>query len=223
LLLLAIDTASQYMSLALHSGRQIELESTWRTANNHTTELVPAIRQALIQIGITTTDLTAVAVSQGPGSFTGLRIGMAVAKGLAAALDIKLVAVPTLEIVAAGVPQFHGSLVTVLQAGRGRVCAQRYHWHRDNWMVASPAEIASWETLINHVEHETLFAGEIDDTGHLLLDATEHPVRITPGAFALRRAGFLAEIAWARVDADETDEPETVTPIYLHQPGIAHP
>lgn len=222
-MLLAIDTASQYMSLALHNGRQIELESTWRTANNHTTELVPAIRQALTQLGLTTADLTAIAISQGPGSFTGLRIGMAVAKGLASSLKIALVAVPTLEIVAAGVPQFHGPLVTVLQAGRGRVCAQRYQWRRDTWMPAAPAEIASWESLINGVEHETLFAGEIDDAGHLLLDATEQPVRIAPGAVALRRAGFLAEIAWARVDADEIDEATTVTPIYLHQPGIAHP
>lgn len=222
-MLLAIDTASQYMSLALHNGRQIEFESTWHTANNHTTELVPAIRQALTQLGLTTADLTAVAVSQGPGSFTGLRIGMAVAKGLASALGIALVAVPTLEIIAAGVPEFHGSLVAVLQAGRGRVNAQRYQWRRDSWMVAAPAEIATWETLINGVEHETLFAGEIDDAGHLLLDATERPVRIAPGAVALRRAGFLAELAWARVDAEDVDEPTTVTPIYLHQPGMAHP
>jgi hypothetical protein len=53
-----------------------------------------------------------------------------------------------------------------------------------------------------------------------LLDATERPIRIAPGAAALRRAGYLAEIAWARVEADDTDDPITITPIYLRQPGV---
>lgn len=222
-MLLAIDTSSQFMSLALHDGRQLFFESTWRTANNHTVELTPAIQQALAQTKVTLNDLTAVAVAKGPGSFTGLRIGLGVAKGLAMARSIPLVAVPTLDIVAAGVPVFDGTLIAVLQAGRSRVCAQRYRWRRDTWTPVGPSEITTWQDLIDIVEVETLFAGEIDDTGHTLLDATDHPVRIAPGAFSLRRAGFLAEIGWARVDADEVDEPASVTPIYLHQPGVPHP
>lgn len=222
-MLLAIDTASQFMSVALHDGRQILFESTWRTANNHTIELTPAIRHALSQSKLSPQDLTTIAVSKGPGSFTGLRIGMGVAKGLVLALGATLVAVPTLEIVAASIPFFEGQLVAALQAGRGRVCAQQFEWKRDSWIPAAPVEIASWDQLISAVEEETLFAGEIDDAGHSLLDATERPVRIAPGAAALRRAGFLAEIAWARVDADEVDDPASVTPIYVHQPGVAHP
>jgi tRNA threonylcarbamoyladenosine biosynthesis protein TsaB len=211
------------MSLALHDGRQIRFELTWQTVNNHTTELTPAIRQALSQTRITAADLRAIAVSQGPGSFTGLRIGMGVAKGLAMARKIPLIAVPTLDIVAAAIPPFHGPLVAVLHAGRGRVCAQQYRWNKSTWVPAAQAKITNWENLIDTVEQETLFAGEIDDGGHTLLDATERPVRIAPGAPALRRAGYLAEIGWARLDADDTDEPARVTPIYLKQPGVLHP
>ncbi len=222
-MLLAIDTASQFMSLALHDGQQIWYEATWRTLNNHTVELTPTIQQALEHSGITAANLTCVAVSQGPGSFTGLRIGMGVAKGLAMARGIPLVAVPTLEIVAAGVPQFDGLLVTTLQAGRGRICAQRFRWQLDSWMPAAPAEITGWAQLIEAVDDETLFAGEIDENGHQLLDATERPVRIAPAAYALRRAGFLAELAWIRVEAEDFSDTATVTPIYLHQPGVPHP
>lgn len=222
-MLLAIDTATQFMSLALHDGRQVWYETTWHTTNNHTIELTPALQRAMKHAGVQPQELSAIAVSQGPGSFTGLRIGLGVAKGLALAQGIRLVAVPTLEIVAAAIPPFQGPLVAVLLAGRGRVCAQRFRWSRDAWWPAGPAEITGWTDLIDTVEHETLFAGEIDQTGHTLLDATERPIRIAPGATALRRAGFLAEIAWARVDADETDDPAAVTPIYLHQPGVAHP
>jgi tRNA threonylcarbamoyladenosine biosynthesis protein TsaB len=219
-LLLAIDTASQFMSLALHDGRQIWYEATWRTQNNHTVELTPTIRHGLSHAGITASDLKTIAVSRGPGSFTGLRIGMGVAKGLALSLKLPLVAVPTLDIIAAAIPEFHGPLVAVLQAGRGRVCAQTFQWNKHAWMPEGEGEITSWESLINQVDQETLFAGEIDDPGRQMLDATERPVRIAPAALGLRRAGFLAEIAWARVDADDTDDPITITPIYLRQPGV---
>jgi hypothetical protein len=69
----------------------------------------------------------------------------------------------------------------------------------------------------------THFAGEIDDTGRALLLAHPDAAIIVPGAFALRRAGFLAELAWARIRQQDTDDPATLTPIYLHQPGVPNP
>jgi tRNA threonylcarbamoyladenosine biosynthesis protein TsaB len=222
-LLLAIDTASRFISLALHDGHQLHFESTWHTLNNHTIELAPAIQRALHQAQIGPDDLTAVAVSQGPGSFTGLRIGLGVAKGLAMAQDLVLVAVPTLEIVAAAVPVSDGALVAVLQAGRGRICVQRFERKDGTWAAAGQAEITDWGKVVEEVGQGTLIAGEVDDTGRARLASTERPVRIAPGAWALRRSGFLAEIAWTRVKAGDTDDPATITPIYLHQPGVPHP
>jgi tRNA threonylcarbamoyladenosine biosynthesis protein TsaB len=222
-LLLAIDTASRMMSLALHDGRRLHYEATWHSANNHTIELAPAIQRALEQIECTPADLSAVAVAQGPGSFTGLRIGMSVAKGLALAHQIALVALPTLDIVAAGAPVFDGHLLAVLRAGRGRICAQRYRWQNRAWMPIGDAVIASWEQQIETITHSTLIAGEIDDNGCALLEAADRPIQIAAGAHAVRRAGFLAEIAWLRIRHDQTDDPATVTPIYLHQPGVPHP
>lgn len=222
-MLLALDTASRFMSLALHDGGQLQFESTWYTANNHTVELTPAIRRAMRQVNIQASVLTAVAVSQGPGSFTGLRIGLSVAKGVAAAQSIPLIAVPTLDIVAASVPAFGGPLVAVLQAGRGRVCAQRYRWQDGAWFAAAPAEIVAWDTLAQAIEQETLFAGELDETGRIRLSAAAYPVQFVSGAHGLRRAGFLAEIAWKRLKAGDTGDPANVTPIYLHLPGVPHP
>lgn len=222
-MLLAIDTASQFISLALHDGQQLHFESTWHTLNNHTIELAPAIRRAFQQTQIGPADLTAIAVSQGPGSFTGLRIGLGVAKGLAMAQHLALVAVPTLEILAAGVPAFDGVLVAVLQAGRGRVCAQRFQWEAGTWSAAAQAEITDWHQLVDGVRQKTLLAGEVDDLGRAAVSATDRPVKIAPGACALRRAGFLAEIAWSRVRTGKVDDPASITPIYLHQPGVPHP
>lgn len=222
-MLLAIDTASRVMSLALHDGRSLHYEASWRSANNHTIELTSTIQAALAQARVAPGDLVAVAVAQGPGSFTGLRIGLGVAKGLALAQDLPLVAVPTLSILAAGVPVVDAMLVAVLQAGRGRVCAQLFAQSSNTWEPVAEPEITTWQDLIETIDSDTLIAGEIDDQGHTLLDNPARPCRRLAAAWSLRRAGFLAEIAWARFRAGQTDDPATITPLYLHRPGVPHP
>src|SRR5215470_11193675 len=103
-MLLAIDTATRCLSLALYDGRQVRAEMTWTTANQHTVGLMPAIREVLRRTDITVGNLTLLAVSQGPGSFNGLRIGFSMAKGLAMALGLPVLAIPTLDVVAAAQP-----------------------------------------------------------------------------------------------------------------------
>lgn len=222
-MLLAFDTATRCMSLALHDGQQVWYEATWRTSNNHTIELTPAIQRALAQNHLCPDDLTAVAVSQGPGSFTGLRIGLGVAKGLAVAQGIGLVAIPTLEIVARGVPPSADPLSAVLQAGRGRICAQRFTWAGAAWRPVGEPGIMGWEALLDGIDRPTIIAGEIDEAAQALVTGSARPVALVAGAYSLRRASFLAELAWERVRAGQLDDPATAAPIYLHQPGVAHP
>jgi tRNA threonylcarbamoyladenosine biosynthesis protein TsaB len=97
-LLLAIDTATRFAGLALYDGDTILAESCWLSKNNHSVELMPALTRMLEQQTFTAGDLAAVAVSIGPGSFTGLRIGLSTAKGLAKAAEIPILGIPTLDI-----------------------------------------------------------------------------------------------------------------------------
>jgi tRNA threonylcarbamoyladenosine biosynthesis protein TsaB len=84
-----------------------------------------------------------------------------VAKGLAMAQQIALMAIPTLEIVAAGIPSFDGDLVAVLQAGRGRICAQGFHRSGANWTPTDQAVITTWE---QQIKPSGTCLPEIDDT-----------------------------------------------------------
>lgn len=222
-MLLAIDTATRCMSLALHDGRQLVYEHTWITANNHTIELAPAVFSALKTCRLEIKDLTGVAIARGPGSFTGLRIGISFAKGLAAARQIKLIAIPTLSITAAAQPTHDGDLITVLQAGRGRICAQTFTWMGDTWQPSAEAAIVAWPDLIVTIQRPTRFAGEIDDEGIGHLSSCGPLVSIASAPQRLRRAGYLAELAWTRLNAGESDDPIALAPIYLHQPGVSHP
>jgi len=80
--LLAIDTSTTWISLALYDGVSVQYEVTWRSQHHHTVELAPAIHQLFKRTGSSGADLTGIAIAIGPGSFTSLRIGLAAAKGL---------------------------------------------------------------------------------------------------------------------------------------------
>lgn len=222
-MLLAIDTATRLLSLALHDGQQVCAETTWTTASRHTVELAPAIQRLMQGAGLSMSALKALAVSAGPGSFNGLRVGMSIAKGMALALHIPLFAVPTLDVVAAAQPPFPGALVAVAQAGRGRVCAERYRWSDGAWVAAGDTRIMSWEALIGTLDGPTCISGEIDEAGRDVIAHSGRPITVSPPAVSLRRAGFLAELAWARWRAGDPGNPEQAVPLYLHQPGVPHP
>ncbi len=222
-MLLAIDSATRVLSLALHDGSQVQVEMTWNTPNRHTVELTPAIEELLKRAHVSVAELSALAVSQGPGSFNGLRIGFSVAKGLAMARHLPLIAIPTLDVVAAAQPCFSGTLIAVLQAGRGRVCMGSYLWQDTGWIGQNDLRIVSWQDVLDRIDGDSVIGGEIDPQGRALIEASSKPVRISAPAFSLRRAGFLAELAYGRWRNGTFGDPETIVPIYLHQPGVPHP
>lgn len=226
-MLLAIDSATRTLSLALHDSQRIHAESTWNTSNRHTVELTPAIHYMMARAGIAFADLKLIAVSQGPGSFNGLRIGISLAKGLAMAVNSPLIAIPTLDVIAFAQPTFKGALIAVVQAGRGRVCAQTYRWKKTGWVGQEDLQIIAWDKLLGPLKASTLISGEIDPDGQAAIERAiaEHgkPIQIASPALALRRAGFLAEMAWQRWREGYLSEAATVVPLYLHQPGVPHP
>ncbi len=214
-MLLAIDTATRTASLALHDGGQVRYEATWEAGRRHTVQLAPRLFAALEDLGLGAEDLTAVAVTTGPGSFTGLRVGMALAKGLSMARNLPLVGIPTLDVVAVAQGRDRRPLIAVLQAGRGRICTATYRW-RNGWQRRDGPRLTTWEDLARTVARPTLLCGEVDERGRTVLEELGDLAIVLPPAWRLRRAGFLAELAWDRLRRGETDDPATLTPIYLH-------
>ena len=96
-LILSIETSTTVCSVAIHEGGKIKASSTYYIDKSHSTVLIPTIDTLISRSGYDKTNLSAVALSKGPGSYTGLRIGTSTAKGLCFALDIPLIAVGTLE------------------------------------------------------------------------------------------------------------------------------
>ncbi len=220
-MLLAIDTATRVISLALHDGIELLAEQTWHSPNHHTIELAPAVDMLLRRCDQTIADLTALGVSIGPGSYTGLRIGVALAKGIASARKLPLVGVSTLDTLAAGQTYYstnHG-LIVVVQAGRGRIIVKTYRWRKGRWASHSEPQLMGWEALFARVDGPAYLTGEIDAAGRAALEAAQErnlPVELAASAHRLRRAGYLAEEAWARLRENKNAFPaHKVTPVYI--------
>lgn len=105
-LILSIETSTTVCSVALHENGMIKASNTFYLDKSHSTVLVPSIDTLISRSGYSKTDLLAIALSKGPGSYTGLRIGTSTAKGLCFALDIPLIAVGTLDGLARKVAPF---------------------------------------------------------------------------------------------------------------------
>jgi tRNA threonylcarbamoyladenosine biosynthesis protein TsaB len=217
-MLIAIDTATNNASLALHDGFQVRAEHSWESPRRHTVELLPRLVAALEQLSLGVEHLSGVAVTRGPGSFTGLRVGLAVAKGLALARGLPLVGVPTLDVVAVAQGQSHRSLCAILQAGRGRLCVATYRWQEGEWHSHEKPRLTTWPALLEEIDSPTLFCGEIDPAGAEALAPLGELAVLSPGATRLRRAGFLAQLAWGRLNRGEANDPATLVPIYLQYP-----
>lgn len=216
-LLLAIDTATRFAGLALYDGDIVRSEAYWRSQDHHSVELMPAVVRALDQQGVAVQDLSATAVAIGPGSFTGLRIGLSVAKGLALSQNIPILGVPTLDILAFPHQQQRRPVLAVIQAGRGRLCAARYERRRGRWRQRGNFELTTLDGLVELLSGRCLICGELrEEERNYIMERTTEDVVFARSSQSVRRPACLAELAWQRFQSGQRDELATLSPIYLH-------
>ena len=231
-MLLALDTATTTASLALYDLTTDTLlaEWTWAARRRQTQDLLGAAQGLLAQAGQTVDDLTALAVTTGPGSFTGVRIGISTVKGIALGLPTppRMIGLPTLAVTAAPwlalldktTPP--AQLCALIQAGRGRY----------NWVYFGPSALRWQPEVVDHqsgtlaefvaalaAQPETAYwlAGEIDLPLQTAM-AQLPQVTLIDAVSAWRRAGQLARLAALHL-ADGVNQPvDTLQPLYLRNP-----
>ncbi len=216
MILLAVDSSTRWVSLALFDGAQVLGEMTWQSQNHHTVELAPALQELIRRSGVEKSSLGVLAVALGPGSFTSLRIGLGLVKGMALALHLPMVGIPTLDILAASQPVQELPLAAVLQAGRGRLALGWYAAQAGRWAAQGEAQVATLEELSRQIHRPTLVCGELTAEERQHLGRRRKNVILAPPAQSLRRASFLAELAWERWCAGQVDDAVTLAPVYLH-------
>ena len=159
--ILAVDTATSRQSVAIVEGDRVLARSDEDAAGSHARRLVPAIDRLLASCGMALTDLDGLAVSIGPGSFTGLRVGLATMAGFRAVTGLPLAAVPTLEAMAWNLRGAQRPLCPVLRARSGEVYWARYQWLPGGSLKQVQEEQAgTLEALARSVQAPALMFGE---------------------------------------------------------------
>ena len=191
-LILGIETATPVCGVALVEDGRLLVEINVQTGNTHSERLMPQIEKLFAFAGACAAQVDAVAVSIGPGSFTGLRIGLATAKMLAYIWQKPIIGVPTLEALAYGCPACGGFVSPLLDAQKGRVYQSLYLWEDGKLDEVWPVRIAPAEQAFQDLaglDCAVLVVGEAARE-HGGLAAGE--VRLAPEQFIMPRAASIA-------------------------------
>jgi len=199
--IVAIDTSTKQLSVALSDGQQILAEASYVTSLNHATKLMPLLERMMQEVNWSPQDLTRIVIADGPGSYTGLRIGATTAKTLAYTLGIDLVPVSTLELMAASAGST-GRIVAIQDARRGTGFVGFYE---EGQLVGEEQHTVVAE-FVKTLPEDTKMTGDTDKF------VTElEPFTIVNAAFRSPRAGVLALLGAAR----EPVETHAFEPRYL--------
>ncbi len=216
-MILAISTALDTVSTALQREEGTIICLTGHEPNRHDELLVPLVEQALALTGSARSDLSAVAVVAGPGSFTGLRIGISAAKGIALALGCPMILVNTFEAMAGRVaavmePRHPVPLFPVLDARRGDVYAGRFELAGRGWTQFGPPAVHDAAAFLAALPHDAWLAG---DTSALPALPPGSAIRRLPAAASAFDAADVGRIAWGRLRDGDLADAATCEPLYV--------
>jgi tRNA threonylcarbamoyladenosine biosynthesis protein TsaB len=214
-MLLAVDTSNEWMGLAIYDGKQVLGERAWQSSQHHTIELAPAIQDLLASNNLKMENISAVGVAIGPGSFTSLRVGLALAKGIVFARGIPLIGIPTLDILARALPVNELPLAVAIQAGRGRYALEWYKSIGKLWQAEGAARVVSVEALKDEVASPSLVCGEFTGEVRQEIESNKNVQLISPED-SQRKPAVLSKLAWARFQNGDVDDAASLAPIYLH-------
>lgn len=241
MLLLALDTSTRFASVALCSEDAILHEYTWFAENNHSVDLLDRIQRMIAEQQISLSQLDAIAVATGPGSFNGVRVALATAKALAFSLQKPLVGMPTLDLIAFQQRQWRGPICAVLEAGRAELYVA---WYRTTEVVGSRGDatyrltqlgdyaVFAPEQLTAYLQEHSaawstdlpapvLFCGEIKAASWQAIQSGLTEPGLLAGSIAsTRHASVLAQLAMQRLQDGQADDPLLLEPLYLRRPSI---
>lgn len=212
---LSIDTSTRFASLALSIQGKTTAELAWKSEQNHSVEFVPALRQLMELVKVNIDNIEAIFVAKGPGRFSALRVGLSIAKSLAMAQSMPLVAINTLDVEAQPYLELGFPVCSVIEANRSNLYAAIYEADKVNMEVNYIVE--SKERLISIVPKKTLFCGEAAHTitDFLTQDMAKNGFSIMKTTFPTRRAGVMANLGYQRLQAMDTDDLEKLQPLYI--------
>jgi tRNA threonylcarbamoyladenosine biosynthesis protein TsaB len=216
--ILALDTTGLGCSVAISEGRDLIAELNFQKKQTHSKHLMGMIDHLFQVSGLSLADIDAFAASIGPGSFTGLRIGLSTIKGLSFVTGKPLVGVSSLESLAMGVPSHDLSICPLIDARKNEMYMACYSFNGNSLETVKEPCVAGPEEICSGISQRTLFTGTgVEAYGPRIKEKLGHVAVFASDAFYHIRARFVAELGFERLKNGMHDETLQIKPRYIRK------
>ncbi len=221
--ILGIETATKTCSAAVTNGLKTEAEYTINLEGSHQQHLMPMIEQMLCEINLELHEISAIAVSTGPGSFTGLRIGIASAKGLSLSLKKPIIGISTLEGMALNIPAQDTIICPVIDARKGEIYSALYRNKTLESGECTMEKLTGYlvmplEELLKKVNEKTIFTGEIMPFRDKIKMVLGSKAVFAPSPLNIPRASNIAFLGYIKKAAGIETGTSKIQPLYVRRP-----
>jgi len=221
MLVLGIEAATPVAAVAVVTEEKILAERMVNNRRTHSVNLLPMIKDTLADAGINKDQLTGIAVSSGPGSFTGLRIGMSTARTLAQVLQLPLVGVPTLDALAYPLSGHIGLVCPILNARKNEVYAALYHSASGRQECLVPAMAANIQDLVkllgSYREQVTFIGDALAEYADILKEQMGDLACLAPTCVSYPRGAAVAELGLRLLQKGTASDFMTLLPYYARE------
>jgi tRNA threonylcarbamoyladenosine biosynthesis protein TsaB len=215
---LALETSGRIGSVAAVADGVVVAEETFAHGLQHAAQIVPILDRLTRAQGWTPRDVQELYVSAGPGSFTGLRIAVTLAKTMALATGVKLMAVPTVRVLVENAPPDARHAIIVLDAKRDQIFTARFERVGNEWIEREPAKLDSLTAMLERSPRPVHLIGEGIPYHEKVIPRDDASVIITSPDLARARAGVVATIGHTMARRGEFADAQRLAPIYLRRP-----
>ncbi len=215
---LAIETSSRLGSVALAENGNTLAQDTFPHGLQHAARIIPAIDTLCRQLQWTATDLREIYISAGPGSFTGLRIGITLAKTLALATGAALVAVPSVRVLVENAPPEAKNAIIVLDAKRDQIFTASFTRTPDGWTELEPAQLSTLAAILSKSPRPIHLIGEGIPYHRKFIPETDPQIFLTEESQWRPQAQTVATLGWQMARANKFTDAMNLRPIYIRKP-----
>jgi len=217
--ILAIESASVTASCAVSENDVVLGEYSLSHKKTHSEKLMPLVEKLLEDLEFNINDIDVIAISEGPGSYTGLRIGASIAKSLAYAINVPLVNIPTMKSLAANIYSSDKYIVPIMDAKSGRVYSGIYKWNNDNLIAVKeqfPSNIEELIEILNDVKVPIILLGDGSEQYKTIIEENlKIESTFSPKQFNLLRASSLACLGYKMALSGNIISASEFSPKYL--------
>ena len=224
--ILGLEASGIVASVALASDEKLLAEYTINNKRTHSKTLMPMLEEMMTRLDLELDIIDAIAVAAGPGSYTGLRISSATAKGLAMALDKPVISVPTMEGLAYNLWSADGYVCPIVDARRNQVYTGVYHFENNNIITDTPQEVVIVDDLLESISEmlntddrlydNVIFLGDgVNPHRNIIIDRLGVKTSFAPAHMSMPRAANIASLGVVYANQGKTETGAEHRPIYL--------